>query len=493
MSVIDDALSAILKGSNPQSSDDDIAAQVAALKKSGGDAVDQALSFIPGLKTMKDVASNAPALATEAAKTPMGASITSALSGGPIAPNIPNPGNPISDISQGIVAGLANQPSAPTPPAAPQPNMPAPAPDAATPPATPDASAPDDTDDDSAPATPDLSALTAPASNDNAIRQQALAKATQQRKLATIPAAIAGVGDAIASGAKAFGVNAPTDVQGKVLDRAKADFDENKQQTDENLKNDPNSDISKAYRQMVMQIVPDAAKQPSFQSMSAAAIGDKLPLIDTMMKAQAAKDSKELGLQQIQSNKDVSIGLRNDQNQEKMEQQAKQMVANLRGDKSLARAEEQRDGAISVATTANQLQKEGRAPSKLEYYDLLGQLWKARTGATPTDAAIRDLDTSTFKGDFNKAASYITGKPAGATTSAILQNIKDFADQSGKLADQFHQGYMNAHLIKPQDLDESRWKPIADTGRGVSYADAMKLLKTQPAQNTSNKDSLGIL
>lgn len=339
------------------------------------------------------------------------------------------------------------------------------------------------------------SPITAPSDNDSTARQAALDAAMKRRKSDILPEVIAGAGDAIGKGLAAYGVKVPTDQQDKLMERAKANFEESKGLFEDKVQNDPNSDASKAYRQMVLQIAPDLAKQPSFQNMTAKEIGDKLPMIDTMMKAQASKDAKEMGMKQLQANKETSIGLRDDQNQEKMEQQAKQMVANLRGDKSLARAEEQRDGAISVATTVNQLQKEGRLPSKLEYYDLLGQLWKARTGATPTDAAIRDLDTKTFQGDLNKAVSYITGKPAGGTTQAVLSNIQDFADHSGKLADQFHEGYMKAHLIKPQDLEDSRWKPIAETGRGINYSDAMKLLKTQkqtPATG-STKDPMGIL
>lgn len=497
MSVIDDALSAILKGANPSASDDDIASQVAGLKQSGGEAVNQALSFIPGLNSMKDIASNAPAIVSN----PVVQGMANGVTGAPLAPNVPNPGNPISGLAQGAVTGAV----APTSPSLPetmnipelpdisknfqfkngmenQPTPPPPAAPTSAPTATSQASSPVGKDDSSI-----ANALTA-SSNDADARNKANAEAMSRRKLAGIPAAIAGVGDAIASGASAFGVKAPTDIQDKLLDRAKANFEESKTLFDEKLKNDPNSDVSKSYRTMVTQIAPTLANNPNFQNMTAQSIGEKLPLIDTMMKAQAAKDEKEMGLKQLQSNKDISLGLREDQQQDKLEGQAMQRINTLRGDQSLARIENQRDAAISAYRTLQIAKDEKRMPSQAEYYDILGQLWKARTGATPSDAAIRDLDSKTFQGSLQKAGTYFTGKPMGNTTPAILDNLQQFVKHTGNLADEQHDAYMKPHMIKPTGLSDERWKPIVSTARGISFADGIKA-----KQNTeSNNDPLGL-
>lgn len=164
--------------------------------------------------------------------------------------------------------------------------------------------------------------------------------------------------------------------------------------------------------------------------------------------------------------------LADEKNQDKLENQAINRVVGIRGDASLARTENQRDASTQAFNTIEQIKNENRMPSQLEYYDILGQMWKARTGSSPTDQAIRDLDARTFKGDLGKAAQYFSGKPAGRTTAEVLQNIQDFAEQSGKQADKLHAGYMQTHLIKPKGLSNDRWKTINDSARGLSFDDA---------------------
>lgn len=158
--------------------------------------------------------------------------------------------------------------------------------------------------------------------------------------------------------------------------------------------------------------------------------------------------------------------------QDMLEQKAKDGFTQIRGDKSIGRIEEQRDAAITAYNTIETIKKENRLPSKLEYYDLLGQMWKARTGTAPTNEALKDLDQSTFKGDIGKAYTYITGKTTGATTQEVLNNIQQFAAQSGVQADQLHSGYMASRMEKPTGLSQARWDKISKMQRGLSFADA---------------------
>lgn len=178
---------------------------------------------------------------------------------------------------------------------------------------------------------------------------------------------------------------------------------------------------------------------------------------------------------------------KNANEQDRLEQQAIDRISKLRGDASLSRVETQRDAAIQAYNTIDRVQKEGRAPSKLEYYDLLGQMWKARTGAAPTDQALKDLDQKTLKGDLGNAFTYFAGKPAGATTQDVLNNIKSFAVDSGLQADKFHSSYMQSHRIKPSGLEDSRWQPILNTGRGLGFAEATGY---QPTTSGGNSQSV---
>lgn len=339
-----------------------------------------------------------------------------------------------------------------------------------------------------APSTPVLSG-----SKDNDTRNAALADALKKRNMAAIPGAIAGAGDAINSGLAAFGINNPKDVQSKVLEKAKEGYEEQKGLTEEGISNDPNSDASKTARDLVVQIAPQMANDPNFATMSDKMLRDKVPLVDTMMKAKAAEDSKKLSTAQINSNKDIYLGLRRDQQQDKLEQNAKLMVSNLRGDKSLARTEEQRDAAAVAYNRLNEIQKSGKGMNPVDYADILGQIYKARTGTAPGEQIMRDIQQATAKGSLDKAYTYITGQQAPATTQAITDSLKSMALSMGKQADKFHEGYMKAHLVKPSGLDDDRWQPIATTARGDSFAKSTNQDAVQSTGNIpSNNDPMGL-
>jgi hypothetical protein len=157
--------------------------------------------------------------------------------------------------------------------------------------------------------------------------------------------------------------------------------------------------------------------------------------------------------------------------QDRLEQQAIDRLSKLRGDQSLARVENQRDASIQAYNTIERIKQEGRDPSKLEYTDLLGQMWKARTGSSPTDQALRDLDQKTAHGDIGKAYTYFAGKPGGATTPEVLQNIQDFIADSGTQADKLHSSYMDSHKLKPSGLEDARWQPVLNSHRGMSFVE----------------------
>lgn len=325
--------------------------------------------------------------------------------------------------------------------------------------------------------------------NDNDARNKMLQEQMDKRLPNKGASLLGGIADAVGDAAAGLGGKGASGTQERIVAQQEKNETNAKGDFETKLKNDPNSDVSKSYRQMVTQIVPSLTNDPNFSKMSAQAIGDKLPLIDTMMKARAQEDAKKLGMAQIKASKESSLGLREDQQQDKLENQATQRLASLRGDQSLARVETQRDGAISAYRLLDTAKHEGRDLSKAEYYDLLGQIWKARTGSSPTDAAMRDLDSKTLHGDVSKMGTYFSGKPMGATTPEVLANLQQFVKHTGELADEQHQAYMAPHLVKPAHLKPELWDPIAKTARGMSFSDSIKNSQTQP----SSKDPMGIL
>lgn len=169
-----------------------------------------------------------------------------------------------------------------------------------------------------------------------------------------------------------------------------------------------------------------------------------------------------------------------DSEYDKLENQVISRIVGIRGDKSLARTEEQRDASMQAFNTIAQIKSEHRLPNQLEYYDILGQMWKARTGASPTDQAIRDLDAKTFQGDLGKALQYFSGNAAPRTTEGVMNAIQNFADISGKQADKLHTGYMQSHLIKPKNMAQADFDRIVQAHRGQTFEEGTSQYR-QPA------------
>ena len=381
---------------------------------------------------------------------------------GPLQPEVPNP-------VAATPAPTTQAPTPITPPVTSAPSVPV------VPPAkTPDAMA---------------TAITAP-SNDNAAREAELARLEHQKRMNIIPAAIGGLGDAAAKGLSAFGMKLPSDTQNQILERGKETEEEGKKDFELKMQNDPNSDISKSYRQMVLQIAPTLAQQPNFQNMSAKAIGDKLPLIDTMMKAQQAKDMKEMSLAQMKSNKDISLGLREDQQQDKLEQQYKQQLTSVRGDPNISGLEKQRDGAAQAYNILAQSKKPDGSYdlSEPQLTELYNQITVATSGKGMTDSMQKSMDQATAKQKMASIATFIGMSPS-ATTQAIGDRLMHMSQVLGTQTQANLDKRMESRVLPPSGLKPERAKPIQDAGRGYSFQELVKKSNERKA-GTSNTAGL---
>lgn len=254
---------------------------------------------------------------------------------------------------------------------------------------------------------------------------------------------------------------------------------------------DPNSATSRAHQQYMIKLGADPETVKGLSATQLApmeALHEKVYGIDATTKerllaAQIAADqrtqtskenrlSREATLSAGQSNRDATLALRGDQQQDRIEQNAIARLSSIRGDSSMARIEQQRDAAIQAMDTIKNIKNGTLTNSGAVYNDLLGQLWRARTGSTPTDQVMQHLNDKTAKGDLAGAFTYITGSPAGKTTQEIMKNLENFVKTTGQKADKMHDAYMSTHLIKPTGLDDDRWQNIVKTHRGQSFAEA---------------------
>jgi hypothetical protein len=467
------------------------------------DFLKSALGGLPGGGSMADIGNNADALAN----TPTMQNIARGVSGAPINPVVPNPGNPVSGMAEGAITPLVSDENAPQAPQTP-PMAPSPTPSVSAPPSanTPPISAPQSSVTPPSVGLPTSNTPPAPITIDpteDQRRREAMDAAREHaRRMSVLAGAAGGIGDAIATSAQAFGVKGPANAQDEIAQQAQDKYTNTGTEFETKLKQDPNSDISKSYRAMVQQISPQVAQNPAFATMSAQDIGDKLPLIDTMMKAQAQKDSQKLALESAQAIRENTQEIQRQNRSDTAVNQGIARIAGVRGDASLARSELQRDAAATAVNRIDEVTANGQQLTPFDYTDILGQLYKARSGQAPGEQVMKEIRQPTGSAAFNHAWTFLTGQQSPGTTASITASLRNAAASMGKQADEFHDGYMQSHLVKPAGVSDESWAPVAATSRGTSFADnvakhqaALKANKPQVAPSTSaatNNDPLGI-
>ncbi len=314
--------------------------------------------------------------------------------------------------------------------------------------------------------TPGLPEELPTSSNDEAKRNEMMAAAEKRRKLAVIPEVIAGAGDTIGKGLAAFGVHTPTDQQDKLVEMAKKNFDESGQLFETKLQNDPNSDISKAYRQMVTQIAPDMASKPDFQKMSAKAIGDKLPLIDTMMKAQAAKDTKQLGMEQTKLMRDQNNSFKDAQQQAKLEQEHATRLSKIYSNRSGGLGLQ--DAKVNAAIHSRELiegarDKDGSVHiNQITSPELAMSLASLVSGGNaPAVETIKSMTPEALSGYIKSRIGFLFGKPVDVLPKAWVESLTHQLDRQGLTSEALRNQELTALKgLRPTRLDPTTAQTI---------------------------------
>lgn len=175
--------------------------------------------------------------------------------------------------------------------------------------------------------------------------------------------------------------------------------------------------------------------------------------------------------------------------------QAMQRIASTKGDPSLARTELQRDAAAQGFNTITNAEAQKRALSPLEYYDTLGQVWRAKTGTAPTVESMGAIEGKTLEQKFNNAGTFLFGKPLAANSPEMISNLKNYLQDTGEQLDRSHEAYMATHTIKPPGISDANWAPLASSARGLTFKDATDLVsvkdnKTGKVHRMSRKEAL---
>ncbi len=389
-------------------------------------------------------------------------------------------------------------------------NLPVPAPTPSTPPPAPVTPPESNPPADAAPSAP----ATAPAANPMAAilpqdptedmrrREANDAALEHKRRMAQIPAAVGGVADAFATGAQGYGIHAPADTQKTILDEAHKDEDSHKVEFETKLKRDPNSDISKSYRSMVQQIVPEMAKNPAFANMSAEAIGDKLPLIDTMMKAQAQKDAKELGLKNLQANRETTMGFKNSQQQDKLEREGRDMINRAVSTRAggLGLEDQKVNQAIHLQTMLTDAwdpkTRTYQIPPSMHTELAIGlQRLLSPAGAT-SQHLVEQLQQKTAREGLAGALIYLGFDPKeiGGTTQSVSDFFAKAVKRQGLTSEKLRDTYIDQFKKRlPTGLSEERKDYLLKQEVGNKYSDYMDVNKSANIEKPKlTKDSLGL-
>lgn len=353
----------------------------------------------------------------------------------------------------------------------------------------------------SKPETPaDLSAVTS-TDNDQAVREAAKAELEKRKGRNALTEAGAGIGDAISASASAFGGNAPGGSMQRLAERHEREMDKDKGEIETKISNDPNSDVSKAYRQMVTQIAPELADQPAFQNMSAKMIGDKLPLIDTMMKAQAQKDSKEMGLKQIAAQKEATRATHDDQVQGKYEKEGRDVILKQLSNRSggLGLQDSKVNQAIDLRQMINQNYdpKTGtyNIPPALHSELVLGLARLISPNGQIGIQMEQELKTKTAKEGLAKAFTYLTGVPMSGAPQDVIKMFVHSIDRQGETAEQLRDKY-NEQLrqLMPTQLNDDVKNKLVQQEMGSRFTDykSPKKLKSKSGQTSNKNNPLGL-
>lgn len=252
---------------------------------------------------------------------------------------------------------------------------------------------------------------------------------------------------------------------------------------------DSNSNTSQFGQQMVAKMLN--VDPATLRKLNYTQLLEQFPVLEKFM---AAKESEATRLAQIKSSEDLrqatlaqtralsdrSYNEDLQKHQDALEQKARDQLLSVRGDASLKNIETQRDSAITAYNRIDQVEKSGQQLNPIDYVDILGQIYKARTGSAPNEQVLSQARQATVSGNFNKAYTFLTGKQAPATTKDIMSSLKEMALAMGQQADKLHDAYMKSRLDMPQGLNPESAARIQKLGRGMSFAEGIAQNGTQP-------------
>lgn len=149
-------------------------------------------------------------------------------------------------------------------------------------------------------------------------------------------------------------------------------------------------------------------------------------------------------------------------------------LQSIRGDTAMKDIEAQRTAATTAYNRLKDIEYSGKVPNPIDYIDILGQVYKARTGTAPTQEVLKEAKQNTSTAALGKFWTFATGKQMPGTSKDIAASLKDMVGHMGLQADELHDGYMQVHgheVFNP-NMTEENVKKLSKLSRGKSFVDA---------------------
>ncbi len=466
MSALDTIFN-ILKGAHPDASDEDIKSYIDSAKASP----DQMNSAVAPLSMDKapDMSLNIPAANDTKSNFDM----------------------PVSDntvTQNGSAASVTSQPSQVPPPVTPDPETPpvASTDNANTAKSVVDVAKPSGAVDEPNTGDAQLKAAIAPtAKTGDSDAELAMKKKNQNLKLTGGLAGLAGgIGDAIGNAAIPFGGKGSSGTQEQILENTNKEVASNKAAFEEKEKKDPTSDVSRHYQKVLGLMLGAHAKGMGVDKMSAEHIAATLPEVEKYMQ-------KELGMQQIRSNKDLQTSLHEQGRQDKLEKDAREWVDYLskarNGEIGVQNAKV--DQARHLLQVYKQSEETGQPIPNAQYGEIaIGAANLVAGGAqNVSDHTRQMIMQSTAQGDLNKALTYAGFDPStlGGSTPSVLKNLKHLIMRQGTEAENQRDKFINDQKkFIPSGLDPEKAQKLVD----ANFGNSMKEF-TQPTTKAPPKAS----
>jgi hypothetical protein len=298
-----------------------------------------------------------------------------------------------------------------------------------------------------------LDTLLQASSTDQEARNKMLEDEKSKHLLGTIPVALGGIADAIGNAAVPYGGKGTSGAGEKAAAMLEKGETGRKAQFEENLKNDPNSQISAHYRTVLSMMMGTKVDDPKIKNLSAAQIATTLPEVEKYM-------AKQLGMEQLKASKDIALSEKQSQFDERRWERLGSAVNQLNAGSRKA---------LGVAATANmradRLLETARDPNVTpqDIQNMIADLQGVYKGGVPDQIMLQHGNYPSMVQELAKIQGIITNSPAAAKSPDIINRLVKVTREIKAVDNKVIGDNLGVNEVIFQELiqkDPARWESL---------------------------------